>query len=47
MAVKIRNTENFDTLRQAGGYYVDKTGFLEKLALQFIWGKSRVDRRWL
>lgn len=30
MAVKIRNTENFDTLRQAGGYYVDKTGFLEK-----------------
>lgn len=30
MAVKIRNTENFDTLRQAGGYYVDKTVFLEK-----------------
>lgn len=30
MAVKIRNTENFDTLRQTGGYYVDKTVFLEK-----------------
>ncbi len=30
MAVKIKNTENFDTLRQAGGYYVDKTCFLEK-----------------
>ena len=30
MAVKIKNTENFDTLRQVGGYYVDKTGFLEE-----------------
>ncbi len=30
MAVKIKNTENFDALRQTGGYYVDKTGFLEK-----------------
>ena len=30
MSIKIKNTENFDTLRQTGGYYVDKTGFLEK-----------------
>ena len=30
MSIKIKNTENFDTLRQAGGYYVDKTGFLDK-----------------
>ena len=30
MSIKIKNTEKFDTLRQAGGYYVDKTGFLDK-----------------
>ena len=30
MSIKIKNTEKFDTLRQAGGYYVDKTGFLEE-----------------
>ena len=30
MSIKIKNTDNFDTLRQAGGYYVDKTGFLDK-----------------
>lgn len=30
MPAKILNTENFKTLRQSSGYYVDKTGFLEK-----------------
>ena len=30
MSIKIQNTEKFDTLRKERGYYVDKTGFLEK-----------------
>ena len=30
MPAKILNTENFKTLRKERGYYVDKTGFLEK-----------------
>ena len=30
MSIKIQNTEKFDTLRKESGYYVDKTGFLEK-----------------
>ncbi len=31
MAIKICNTEHFEKLRSEGGYYVDKTGILEKL----------------
>ena len=30
MPAKILNIENFETLRKENGYYVDKTGFLEK-----------------